>query len=93
MRRSIEIIPSVIFILFILYSFYLRLIGGHWVNFFIVGLTCTSVYSLVIVFIDGLSNSFNMGKKATSSDKLFYTFMIVLWVISTVGAIYLMAHN
>lgn len=94
MKRAIEVTPSIILIICLLVSWYLKENGGHWVNLFVIGLTGTCVYSPIIVFIDGLTCGFNIiGKKLTLNSKIFYTFMIVLWIISTVWAIYLMAHN
>lgn len=94
MKRTIEVIPSLILIMCLLISWYLKVNGGHWVNLFVIGLTGTCVYSLIIIFIDGLTCGFNsIGKKLSRGNKAFYTFMTVLWIISTTWAIYLMAHN
>lgn len=93
MRRVIETIPSIIFLIFFLAGLYLKISQQPWVNTFVIGITGVSVYSFVIIIIEGIHGGVQTIKGQDWKIKLFYAFHICLWIGSTTLAIYLMAHN
>jgi len=93
MRRTIEVIPSIILIAIFIFSLYQRAIHAPWVNTFVLGLAGTAVYSVVIIFIDGLSFAFRYDRPLKLGSKIFFTYMTIMAIISITFSIYLMAHN
>ena len=93
MRRALAIFPSICLLGLFIYSLYLRSLGNHWVNYFVIGLTGTCVYSMVIIFIDGLVSAFQYEKPLRLTSKIFFTYFTVLAIVSITFSIYLMAHN
>ena len=93
MRKIVETGPSIIFILFFLAGMYLKMNGQSWVNSFVIGITGLSVYSFVIIMVEGLASGMRMVKHMDVSSKIFYTLHVSLWIFSATLAIYLMAHN
>lgn len=93
MKRTLEIIPTVILLLMFIFSLYLRLNQEQWTNLFVVSLTGLSLYSFVIIMVDGISNHMIYERPQKLESKVFYTFQTIIWILSTGLAIYLMAHN
>lgn len=89
-RRGIEIVPTVVLLIVTLYSFYLRITGGIWNTLFVVGVTGLSVYIPIALFIEALANSSRKIERNTHSNKIFYSCMIALWVLSLIFAVLMM---
>lgn len=89
-RRSIEIVPTIILLVIAIYSLILRVSGGVWNTYFVIGVTGLSVYIPVALFIEALANSSKKIEKNTHSNKIFYACMIALWVISLLFAVFMM---
>lgn len=85
-RRIIEIIPTFILIILYFFSLYLRLSGGNWNTSFVISITGLSVYIPVISFIEAMVNS-SRNLKYKKQNKLFYGYMITVWVISLIVAV------
>jgi len=88
-RRSIEVIPTVILIAVYVYSLFVRAAGGVWNSLFIIGIAGLSVYIPVILFIEAMINS-SRNIKYKKQNKIFYSCMIAVWVISLVAAMFTM---
>lgn len=86
-RRTIEVVPSVVLIVIFIYSLYLKSISGAWVNLFVIGIAGLSAYIPIAVFIEAIANSFRNIRPVPLRDKLFYGYMIIVWVIALVIAI------
>ncbi|PMD72165.1 LasU family protein [Companilactobacillus nuruki] len=89
-RRSIEIIPTLILLAISIYSLVLRANGGVWNTYFVIGVTGLSVYIPVALFIEALANSSHKIEKNTHKNKTFYSCMIALWIISLIFAVLMM---
>ncbi|CAJ1193518.1 hypothetical protein LCR01_00830 [Companilactobacillus crustorum] len=85
-RRTIEVIPTFILIIMYCYSLYLRVSGGAWNNSFVISITGLSVYIPIISFFEAMVNS-SRNLKYKKQNRLFYLYMIVLWVLSLIIAI------
>ncbi|KRN99013.1 LasU family protein [Companilactobacillus kimchiensis] len=92
-RRTIAVIPTFILIAILLYSLYLRSVGGGWINYFVIGITGLSAYVPIAVFIEGIATSFRNMRPFPLRDKIFYSYMILVWIIALVIAIGSMSHN
>ena len=86
-RRTIEVVPSFVLIAIFISSLYLKAVGGSWVNLFVIGITGLSAYIPIAVFIEAIANSFRNVRPVPLRDKLFYGYMIIIWVIALVVAI------
>ncbi|AKP02232.1 LasU family protein [Companilactobacillus pabuli] len=86
-RRTIEIVPSFVLIAIFIYSLYLKSVNGVWVNLFVIGVAGLSAYIPVAVFIEAIANSFRNIRPVPLRDKLFYGYLIIIWVIALVVAI------
>lgn len=86
-RRTIEVVPSVVLIVIFIYSLYLKSISGAWVNLFVIGIAGLSAYIPIAVFIEAIANSFRNIRPVPLRDKLFYGYMIIVWVVALVIAI------
>jgi len=85
-RRVIEIIPTFILIILYFFSLYLRLSGGNWNTAFVISITGLSVYIPIISFIEAMVNS-SRNLKYKKQNKLFYGYMIAVWVVSLIVAV------
>ena len=92
-RRTIEVVPSFVLIAIFIYSLYLKAVGESWVNLFVIGITGLSAYIPIAVFIEAIANSFRNVRPVPLRDKLFYGYMIIIWVIALVVAIGSMGNN
>lgn len=93
MKRTLEIIPTFILLLMFIFSLYLRSNREQWINLFVISLTGLSLYSFVIIMIDGISNHVIYERPQKLESKVFYTFQTIIWILSTGFVIYLMAHS
>ena len=85
-RRIIEVIPTFILIALYFYSLSLRMNGGAWNTSFVISITGLSVYIPVISFIEAMVNS-SRNLKYKKQNKLFYGYMITVWVLSLIVAV------
>ncbi|WP_338216705.1 LasU family protein [Companilactobacillus muriivasis] len=88
-RRIIEIIPTIILIAIYLYSLSLHMSGGAWGTPFVIGVAGLSFYIPVISFIEAMISS-TRNPKYKKQNKIFYGYMIAVWVISLVAAMFSM---
>lgn len=85
-RRIIEVIPTLVLIGIYFYSLSLRMAGGVWNNSFVISITGLSVYIPVISFFEAMVNS-SRNLKYKKQNRLFYGYMIAVWVISLIVAV------
>ncbi|MFC6176912.1 LasU family protein [Companilactobacillus huachuanensis] len=88
-RRIIEIIPTFVLIAIYFYSLSLRMSGGAWNTAFVISITGLSFYIPVISFIEAMVNS-SRNLKYKKQNKLFYGYMITVWIISLIAAMFSM---
>lgn len=92
-RRGIEIVPTIVLLAIAIYSLVLRVTGGVWNTYFVVGVTGLSVYIPIALFIEALANSSRKIEKNTRGNKIYYSCMIALWVISLIFAVLMMEQG
>ncbi|CAJ1180603.1 hypothetical protein CPR19088_GLDEOEPO_01437 [Companilactobacillus paralimentarius] len=88
-RRIIEVIPTFVLIALYIYSMSVRLSGGVWKTPFVLSITGLSFYIPIISFIEAMVNS-SRNLKYKKQNRLFYGYMIAVWVISLVAAVFSM---
>lgn len=88
-----ELIPTFILIVILFYSLFLRDHGISWINWFVLGIVRLGVYIPIAIFIEGIAKSFHYDRPIPIADKIYYGYMIGLWVIVLFVAIYSMGHN
>lgn len=92
-RRGIEIIPTIILLVIAIYSLILRVTGGVWNTYFVVGVTGLSLYIPIALFIEAMANSSKKIVSNTHSNKVYYGIMIALWILSLIFAVLMMEQG